>query len=367
MRRVPSGWLIGTVALILLILIPVATSVFGLSAEVFTVLPTEVFIFAIFALTYDLIFGFTGLISFGQALFVGGGAYALAIAMSEHGASLWEAVLVTVAAGICLSVATGLLALRTRGVYFAMITLAFAEAAYTLAQSNIGNITGGANGLPLTGVPSWVISPSTQNNLYYIALSFLVLSFLVLKLFVSSPAGKVWPAIRDNEQRAMMIGYRPYLYKLMAYVIAGTICSLAGALYAIYIGFVSTEDLSVDITIQLLLMVIIGGAGSLWGAIVGAAILRYLNYYLGQLSTSSAVTHLPPSLQQTVGQPLLILGVIYLLLIYFFPQGIAGLVQRYFNSTQTPVPIGLNNVESGLEETSLTETGVPIVETPQGG
>lgn len=357
------GWLIGIVAIGLLVALPQATIHFHLSTQIFTILPTEVFIFAVFALTYDLIFGFTGLISFGHALFVGAGAYALTIAMTEHGVALWTGLLIAVGAGIVLSTFTGMLALRTRGVYFAMITLAFAQAAYTIAESQT-DLTGGDNGMPLTGVPLWIVNPLDQSHLYYIALGFVVAVFLLLKLLVSSPVGRVWQAIRDNEQRALMIGYRPYPYKLMAYVISGTICSLAGGLYAIYIGFVSTGNLTADVTIQLLLMVIIGGAGSLWGAIFGAGILRYLNYYLTQLSTSSAIAHLPPWLQQTIGQPLLILGVIYLLLIYFFPQGIAGLVQCFsFFGSRTPIPA---TTEPVIDEINTSTTPLSAIVEPVG-
>ncbi len=347
-----AGWLIGGAVLLALVLIPlVASPVLGLPKQIFIVLPTEVFIFAVFALTYDLIFGYTGLISFGHALFVGAGAYALTIAMSQHGAPLWLGLLVAVGVGILLSTVTGALALRTRGVYFAMVTLALAQAALTLANSDVGGLTGGANGQSVQGAPTWLVAPGNESHLYYVALVFLVLSFLVLRLFVSSPVGRVWQAIRDNEQRALMIGYRPYVYKLLSYAIAGTLCSLAGAMYAIYVGFVSTDLFSASLTIQLLLMVIIGGAGSLWGAILGAAILRYVNYYLSQLATSSLLSHFPSWLQQTVGQPLLVLGVIYLLLIYFFPQGIAGMAQRHFSFARSTVPsIGLDEVEDIVDE-----------------
>ncbi|HEV3310897.1 MAG TPA: branched-chain amino acid ABC transporter permease, partial [Chloroflexota bacterium] len=223
MRRIARpGWVIGLGALAVLVALPFLKSLLGLSTEVFTILPTEVFIFAVFALTYDVIFGYTGLISFGHALFVGGGAYALAVAMSEHGAPLWLGLMITVAAGVVLSVTTGMLALRTRGVYFAMITLAFAQAAYTLAQSNIGNLTGGENGIPVNGVPTWLVAPGNESHLYFVALGLLVAAFVLLRLFVMSPAGRVWQAIRDNESRAQMLGYNPYLFKLMSYVIAGT-------------------------------------------------------------------------------------------------------------------------------------------------
>jgi len=304
-------------------------------------LPTEALIFAIFALTYDLIFGFTGLISFGQALFVGGGAYSFTAALTSYHASLPVAVLVALGVGAGLSFLTGALALRTRGVYFAMVTLAFAQAAYTLTDSGIGNL-GGENGLAINGMPSTLEGPGSETHVYYLALTSLVVTFLLLRLFVLSPVGRVWQAIRENERRALMIGYRPYFYKLLAYVISGAICSLAGVLYAIYVGTVSINLFSADMTIQLLLMVIIGGAGSLWGAAVGAALIRYLDYYLGLLPGSNFVNHLPLFLQQTLAEPLLLFGIVYLALVFFFPEGVAGLVQR--------LRLGRTNVRTGLME-----------------
>lgn len=338
--RLRSGWTIGAVVLVLLALFPLALPPADLS------LPTEVFIFALFALSYDLLFGYTGLISFGQALFVGFGAYALAVDVSQYHAPLWAGFVVALVAGIILSVVTGVLALRTRGVYFAMVTLAFAQGAFTLADSGVGN-TNGETGLSVTATPAWLTAPGNQAHFFYLALAVLVVSFLILRLFVLSPAGRVWQAVRENEQRALMIGYRPFLYKLMSYVIAGTVCSLAGALYAVYVGSVSTSLFSADLTIQLLLMVIIGGAGSLWGAVLGAAIIRYLNHYLNVLSSADFVVNGPTWLHQTLGQPLLVFGVVYLLLVVFFPQGIAGLTQRWFHPSLTPVPkAGLAGIEA---------------------
>ena len=193
----------------------------------------------------------------------------------------------------------------------------------------------------------------------------LVAGFLLLRLFVTSPAGHVWQAIRENEQRSLMIGYRPFLYKLLSYVIAGTVASLVGALYALFVGVVSTDLFAANTTIQLLLMVIIGGTGSLWGAMIGAGIVRYLNYYLAQLSASSFVAHLPSVLQNTLGQPLLIFGCIYLLLVFFFPQGIAGLTQRRWGLGRSIVPQpGLAEVEAQAAEPELASP--TSAETPGG-
>jgi branched-chain amino acid transport system permease protein len=209
-------------------------------------------------------------------------------------------------------------------------------------------------------------------HLYYVALVALVVGFLLLRLFVLSPAGRVWQAVRENEQRALLIGYHPFAFKLLAYVISGTMATLVGALYALYVGAVSPNLLSADTTIQLLLMVIIGGAGSLWGAILGAAIVRYLDHYLNVLSTSGFVGSLPGWLHQTIGQPLLIFGVIYLLLVYFVPQGIAGLVQRRWRPGRGLVPQpGLGEVEARAEgvlaEQVATTPESASVETPGGG
>lgn len=330
---------IGSAVLVALLLLPPVVGSTQLS------LPTEIFIFAVFALSYDVIFGFTGLISFGHALFIGFGGYAIAVAMTGHGVSFWPALVIALITGVVVSTLTGVVALRTRGVYFAMVTLAFAQAAFTLAQSNIGNQTNGENGMSISGAPNWLVGPTSQTHFYYVALAVLVCSFLLLRLFVLSPVGRVWQAIRENEQRALMLGYRPFVFKLLAYVISGTLATLVGALYALFVGAVSTNLFTADVTIQLLLMVIIGGAGSLWGAILGAAIVRALDRYLNDLAGAGWVSNLPNWLHNTIGQPLLIFGVIYLLLIYFFPQGIAGLIQHRFpGSSGAPRP-GLAEVE----------------------
>jgi branched-chain amino acid transport system permease protein len=351
--RVSLGWMIGAAALVILLVLPVVLPGSQLS------LPTEVFIFGLFALSYDLIFGFTGLISFGQALFIGLGGYTLANALTSHGVPFWPALLIVVVAGIILSAVTGAIALRTRGVYFAMVTLAFAQAAFTLSESDVGRLTGGDNGMILTGVPGWLVGPGSNTHFYYVALVMLIVIFLLLRLFVRSPAGRVWQAVRENEQRALMVGYHPFTFKLLAYVISGTVATMGGALYAVYVGTVSPSLLSADTTIQLLLMVIIGGAGSLWGAMLGAAVVRYLNHYLAVLSTSDFVNNLPSWLHQTIGQPLLIFGIIYLLLIYFFPQGIAGLAQR-FNLGRSLVP------QPGLGEVQgAAAVAAPAIDVPE--
>lgn len=365
LTRTSIGPLLGAAVVILLVLLPLALSSGDLS------LPTEIFIFALFAITYDLLFGFTGLISFGHALFIGFGGYALAISMTNHGVSFGPAMAIVLIAGIAVSLLTGVLALRTRGVYFAMVTLAFAQAAYTLAESNVGNLSNGENGLGVNGAPQWLTGPTSQAHFYYVALAALIVGYLLMRLFVESPAGRVWQAVRENEQRALMIGYHPFAFKLLAYTISGTIATLTGALYALFVGTVTTNLFTADYTIQLLLMVIIGGAGSLWGAAIGAALVRYLDHYLNTLATSSFVTSLPSWLHQSLGQPLLIFGIIYLVLIYVFPQGIAGLVRTRLQLPASVPRPGLGEVEGRAVATAAGDAvplaeGTGPIETPRG-
>jgi branched-chain amino acid transport system permease protein len=318
-RRAPGGWLAGSLVCLVLVVVPPLVGSAQLS------LPTDILLFALVAITYDLIFGIAGLISFGHALFMGAGAYALAVSLTTYHLSLAVALLAAGVTGLLLALVTGLLALRTRGVYFAMVTLAFAQAAYTLAESNVGNLTGGDNGLLVSGAPGWLVDPGSEAHLYYLVLAALVAGYLFVHRLVRAPVGRVWLAIRENEQRVKMLGYPPYSYKLVCYTISGTLASLAGGLYALAVGDVSTSLLTASSTIEILLMVIIGGSGSLWGAAVGALLVRSLDHYLNVLSTSSFVTSGPGWLQSVIGQPLLLFGIIYLLLVYFFPNGISGL------------------------------------------
>jgi branched-chain amino acid transport system permease protein len=270
----------------------------------------QVFILAVFAMSYDLLMGYSGILSFGHAMFFGIGAYTVGILLKKAAWPLPGAILVAVLVAIAFSALTGLLTLRVRGVYLAMATLAFAEVVFILAGSQeLRALTGGDEGMHGIPVPDWM-SPTAQRVVfYYIALTFLVAMYLLARRLVNSPLGRVLIAIRENENRAEAIGYNVFIFKLLIIVIAGVLAALAGALNVLYFRSATPEVLGVGRTIDALLMTIIGGVGTLIGPIFGAVVIRFLGNYLADW----------------FGQRWqLVFGVVYILLVMFFPYGIVG-------------------------------------------
>ena len=270
----------------------------------------QTFIFAVYAMSYDLLMGFTGILSFGHALFFGSGAYFVAIGLKHLKWPFPAAVGLVVVVAVLLSLLIGVLSLRVRGVYFAMVTLAFAQVAFLLATAtDFKQWTGAEDGLQGIPVPA-IISP-TDNRLrfYYIALAFAGLMYVLARRIVNSPTGRVFVAIRENENRATMIGYNILLYKVIALVISGVLAALAGLLNALWNLNATPTVLSIDTTIDALLMTIIGGVGTLVGPMLGAGVLTLLGYWLNA----------------TFGRSwLLILGIIYVALVLFLPYGLVG-------------------------------------------
>jgi branched-chain amino acid transport system permease protein len=269
-----------------------------------------VFILAIYAMSYDLLMGYTGIISFGHALFYGLGAYVTADAL-EHGYLAFAVIPLAVAlAAALLAAILGVLSLRVRGVYFSMVTLAFAEAAYIIVRGT--DRLGLENGLFGLEVPAWIDPNQQRLTFYFLALALVVLAYALLRIIVASPAGHVFVAIRENEKRAEALGYNVVLYKLMALIVSGALAALAGWLSALFYLSASPASLSVGTTINALLIVIIGGAGTLLGPAVGAALYTLLGYVL----------------QNIFAQWQLVFGIVYILLVLFVPRGLAALVRR---------------------------------------
>lgn len=269
-----------------------------------------VFILAVYAMSYDLLMGYTGIISFGHALFFGAGAYLTADAL-ERGWLPFAAVPLAVAlAAAALALLIGLLSLRVKGVYFSMVTLAFAEVAHIIVRGT--DRLGLENGLFGLEVPAWIDPNQQRLTFYFAALGFVALVYVLLRVVVASPAGHVFAAIRENEGRALALGYNTLLYKLMATVIAGVLAALAGWLSALFYLSVSPAVLSVGTTINGLLIVIIGGVGSLIGPALGAAFYTLVGYLL----------------QNQFSQWQLVFGVVYILLVLFLPYGMAGTWRR---------------------------------------
>lgn len=274
---------------------------------------TNVFIMAIFAMSYDILLGYTGIVSFGHALFFGTGAYVVGL-LSKYGqpelTNVFLGLLAAMSLGLVLSLFIGILSLRVQDAYFAMITLAFSEL-FLIAALKLRAFTGGEDGFSF-GVPPIL---QDRTTFYYVSLLVLVVVTYLLRTFVSSPAGKVLQAIRENSLRARALGYDVFRYKLLATVVAGVSASLAGALYGLQVRFVSSSVLSVEKTMDALLMTIIGGSGTLHGAIIGSALVNLAQEWFTRLAGGYGIFERWP----------LLFGLIYILIVLFFPGGLARL------------------------------------------
>ncbi len=282
------------------------------------------------ALTYDLLFGFTGLMSFGHALYVALGAYLTNIALTEWHWSFTQSVAFSVLTGLVVAVVLGSVSLRVKGIAFAMVTLAFAEAGAVLVRKDPHHWTHGEEGLGADyhHLPSAFVGILNTKNLYWLALAYLAVVFFLVRWAVESSPGHVWQAIRENELRVEVLGMRPRAYKLLAFVLASFLATIGGVVFLLLVGGSSPGVASTNTTLALLLMVVIGGAGSRWGAVLGGILYTYLENRLGALGDSSTIHNLPSVLRTPLEQPLFVLGVIFILIVFFLPGGLVGLATR---------------------------------------
>ena len=280
------------------------------------------------ALTYDLLFGFTGLLSFGHALYVALGVYLTAIATTHWGWTLAQAVAFTALMGLIVPLVLGAIGLRAGGIAFAMVTLAFAEAGSTLVDKNPRQWTGAEEGVAVNfeKLPASFVGVLNTKNLYWLALAYLVVVFLVALWVVDSSPGRVWQAIRENERRVEVLGLHPFRYKLLVFVLASFLAAAGGVVYVLLIGSATPHVTTPSFTLALLLMVVIGGTGTRWGAVLGGALYTFLEYRLPDWSGSKAIRDLPAVIETPLSEPLFVLGALFVLLVYFVPGGIAGLL-----------------------------------------
>jgi branched-chain amino acid transport system permease protein len=306
----------------------------------------NVCIFIVLVASYDLLLGYTGIVSFAHTMFFGIGGYGVAIALSRLGPS-WGAVGVGVAVALVLSAvlaaAIGLISLRVRAIFFSMITLAVASAMAVLA-SQLSDVTGGEDGLSFQLPPSLrpafrVLSEPllgvTVNGrvlAYYLVFFVSLVVFLLLLRVVNSPFGRVLQAIRENEFRAEALGYRVVAYRTAASVISALGATVAGALLALWLRYNGPNTtLSFTIMVDVLLMVVIGGMGTMYGAVIGAALFviaqSYLQTLMGAASTALAGVPLLPTLVHP-DRWLMWLGFLFVISVYVFPGGIVGRLRK---------------------------------------
>jgi len=334
-----SRWLAGA---LLVILVALALAPFLFPGAKALGVAAKILVFILLVASYDLLLGYTGIVSFAHTMFFGIGAYGIAIASEKLGAG-WAAVGIGLAASLALSallsLVIGLFSLRVKAIFFAMITLAVASAFQTLA-SQLSQFTGGEDGLTFRN-PEW-LQPSFEPfedeafgvlldgrlfTYWGLFLVVLVLFGLLLRI-VNSPFGRVLQAIRENDFRAEAIGYRTVVYRTLSNVLAALFATVAGALLALWLRYTGPDTtLSFEIMLDILLIVVIGGMGTLYGAVVGAVLFVLAQNYLQDLlAVAAGAVQGVPVLQALVAPDrwLLWLGVLFVLSVYHFPTGVVG-------------------------------------------
>lgn len=279
----------------------------------------EVFILATLAQSYNLMFGFTGVVSFGHAAFFGVGAYGVGLFILHLQWPLGIAIIATLLISVLMGLFVSVIGIRIRGLYFAIFTLAFAEIFYILSQNRImTDITGAEDGFTFA-VPDWINATQHRLTFYYLALGFLILTYWFIRRLVNSPTGRVMSGLRDNEERAIMLGYNTFWYKTLSIVLAGVMASGAGILRALLNKGASPNVLGVSFTMDPLLMTLIGGSGTFNGPAIGAFLLRLTEQLLRDATLTIG------TLEINIGERwALILGGVFILSVMVFPSGIVG-------------------------------------------
>jgi branched-chain amino acid transport system permease protein len=272
---------------LVLLLLGLAIAI-ALPRVLYSVLALRILTWALFAVSVDLLLGFGGMLSFGHAAFWGAGGYAAALLAKALLLPFPIAALAGTLVAMALAAPIGFLAIRRRGIYFAMVTLAFAQMLFYVVNE-WRDVTGGENGVQ--GVPKILpgLSVSRTADFYYAALPLVLLGFFVAYRIVHSPFGHVLVSIRDNEARAQALGYPTQRYKLIAFVLSGGIAGLAGSLFAIGNSFASLDLLHWTTSGTAVLMTVLGGMGTLWGGAVGAAIVLLLEDSLSSVTEAPGV------------------------------------------------------------------------------
>jgi branched-chain amino acid transport system permease protein len=269
---------------------------------------SQLLCFAIFACAFNLLIGFGGLLSFGHAMFFGMGSYLCAHAAKAWGLPVEIAVLTGAATSMVLGGLTGLLAIRRQGIYFAMITLALAQMVYFFCLQ--APFTGGEDGIQ--SVPRGKVLGMVDLNqplaMYYFVFAIFIATFLLIHRIVHSPFGQVLKAIRENEPRAISLGYRTERYKLTAFVLSATLAGLAGATKAIVAQNASLTDVHWSMSGEVVLMTLLGGMGTVFGPIVGALVIIAMQFYLAELGSWVTITQ----------------GIIFVVCVLAFRRGIIG-------------------------------------------
>ncbi len=276
----------------------------------FKAIAVNILIYGLFALGFNMLYGYAGLLSFGHSALLGAGAYGCGIALTRFGLPWWLGVGLAVMAGMAMAAAIGALAVRTRGIYFAMVTLALSQCVY-YAALQATDWTGGENGLRgirLTAIgPLDFVDPTTR---YYVVAAIVIAALFVLSRILASPFGAVLEAVRENEARARACGFDVRATRLLAFTLSGAFCGLAGALQALHLGIVPLETLSYQTSGQAVMMALLGGMGTFFGPFIGAGLFLLLENLVSLYTVHWQI----------------VVGVAYIVCVLFFPLGVWGTV-----------------------------------------
>jgi branched-chain amino acid transport system permease protein len=337
--RPRSRWL--ALALVV-VLVALAVAPFAFPGAKALSVAAKALVFILLVASFDLLLGYTGIVSFAHTMFFGIGAYGVAIASTRMGPGFGAVLLGTGLAllvSLLLSLVIGLFSLRVKAIFYAMITLAVASAFQTLA-SQLSDFTGGEDGLSFKAPevlspsfepfesPFWGVTVDGKIFTYYLIFAVVLVLLLALLRIVNSPFGRVLQAIRENDFRAEAIGFRTVVYRTWSNVLSALFACIAGALLALWLRYVGPDTtLSFEIMLDILLIVVIGGMGTIYGAVVGSALFVLAQNYLQDLLKlgNSALEGVPVLAQLvTPDRWLLWLGLLFVLSVYHFPSGIVG-------------------------------------------
>ncbi len=302
--------------------------VFGLVLLVLAIIPffasrfyqtflTELFVWILFAISFDLIFGYTGLLSFGQALFFGLGSYTITILMRKYGFNTELSLLLSIIIPILFAWFVGYFSVRLTGIHFVIITIIFAIIGNIIGETWT-SFTGGSDGLTFSPRPFRLglfrVNLADIKGNYYFVLVIVALCFLLLRRMVQSPLGKIFISIRENEERARLIGYNVQRYKLIAFIIAGGLSGLAGGLYSLTLKYACASYLHWSVSGHAVVYTIVGGMGTLIGPALGAGIVMSLEHYLVDILMATD----------------LVVGIVLVIMVLMAPKGLMGLLRWRF-------------------------------------
>ena len=270
--------------------------------------------FALFACAFNLLIGYSGLLSFGHAMFLGTAGYATAHALKVWGFSPELGILFGIVCAVALGVVTGLIAIRRQGIYFSMITLALSQLLYFIyLQTPFTHGEDGIQGIP-QGKMFGVLDLSNSTTLYYVILAVFLLAFLLIYRTINSPFGEVLKSIRENEQRAISLGYKTDQYKLLAYILSGALAGLAGSMKVFVAQNASLTDVHWTMSGEVVLMTLVGGLGTVFGPVIGAFVIIAMQQYLAGFGQWVTV----------------IQGAIFVVCVLTFRRGVIGEIAHYF-------------------------------------